>query len=385
MTGIPVSNIVIAATHNHGSPEYWGPLRDLAHEASVTQQGSDPHEAIDYQQELVDAWSGAIKSAYDFASPATMEVYMAQQSGVAFNRRFHMRDGSVQFNPGYGNPDIVRPAGPVDSDLPVVLFRQLGMPGNSLVSLTTFAMHTAVDGGGTEFTADFPAVLQRQLQQRYGADFVSIFAEGTAGDINHIDVNNRHQLRGSAEAARIGKLLAETVIRALGKQSDPTIPQLAMTSQTVFAPFQHVSEGRYLEAIDLLKNQQTARVPFLELVAAWRDCHRYHHAKHYGASKPLEVQAIRLSADTAMVTLPHEVFVETGLAIKACSPFRNTIVISLANDVDYYVPTRRAFEEGSYEVTTCPLDPGCGELLLDAARQALATVKGPENIVPKAE
>ena len=50
-------------------------------------------------------------------------------------------------------------------------------------------------------------------------------------------------------------------------------------------------------------------------------------------------------------------------------------MISLAGDVDFYIPTRRAFEEGSYEVTTCPLDPGCGEILLDTARAALRELK----------
>ncbi len=117
-------------------------------------------------------------------------------------------------------------------------------------------------------------------------------------------------------------------------------------------------------------------MPFLTLVAAWRDCHRYRYSQQYSdGKKPLEIQAIRLDADTAIVTLPHEVFVEIGLAIKARSPFRNTIVISLANDIDYYLPTERAFAEGSYEVTTCPLDPGCGEILLTTAQSALLAVK----------
>ena len=93
------------------------------------------------------------------------------------------------------------------------------------------------------------------------------------------------------------------------------------------------------------------------------------------AKKPLIVHGIRLDSDTAIVTLPHEVFVEIGLAIKATSPFRHTIVVTLAGDVDFYIPTRRAFTEGSYEVTTCPLDPGCGEILLDVARSVLVELK----------
>ena len=47
---------------------------------------------------------------------------------------------------------------------------------------------------------------------------------------------------------------------------------------------------------------------------------------------PLEVQAFRLNHETAIVTLPSEIFVEIGLAIKAASPFKTTLVIELAND-----------------------------------------------------
>ena len=51
------------------------------------------------------------------------------------------------------------------------------------------------------------------------------------------------------------------------------------------------------------------------------------------------------------------------------------MVVSLANDLDFYIPTRRAFEEGNYEPTTCPLEPGCGERLVTAAVKLLNELK----------
>ena len=106
---------------------------------------------------------------------------------------------------------------------------------------------------------------------------------------------------------------------------------------------------------------------FLVIVDAWRKIFRRQFWDQHGGQLPQEVQAVRFDADTALVTLPHEVFGEIGMAIKAASPFRRTMVVSLANDIDFYIPTRRAFEEGNYEPTTCPLEPGCGELLIQAA------------------
>ena len=71
--GIRAENIVLAATHSHGSPEYWGSLRDIARESAVRKFGRDPHEVIDYQAKLVAAWVEAVSQAIAAAQPATVE------------------------------------------------------------------------------------------------------------------------------------------------------------------------------------------------------------------------------------------------------------------------------------------------------------------------
>jgi hypothetical protein len=47
----------------------------------------------------------------------------------------------------------------------------------------------------------------------------------------------------------------------------------------------------------------------------------------------------------------------------------------MANDLDFYVPTRRAFAEGSYEVVTSSVKPGGGERLVDGCLQLLRQLK----------
>ena len=90
---------------------------------------------------------------------------------------------------------------------------------------------------------------------------------------------------------------------------------------------------------------------------------------------PLEVQAFRLNQETAIVTLPAEMFVELGLAIKAASPFKTTLVIELANDSLGYIPTKKAFAEGSYEIVNSRVEPGTGEKLVEAAIGLLKELK----------
>jgi hypothetical protein len=84
-----------------------------------------------------------------------------------------------------------------------------------------------------------------------------------------------------------------------------------------------------------------------------------------------EVQVISLGDQIAWVGLPGEIFVELGQAIKLASPFPHTIVVELANGSIGYVPNRRAYPEGAYEVISSRVAAGGGEMLVDAAVRLL--------------
>ena len=59
------------------------------------------------------------------------------------------------------------------------------------------------------------------------------------------------------------------------------------------------------------------------------------------------------------------------MAINRASPFRQTIVVSLANgDIDY-IPNRQAYREGNYEVISARTAEGSGELLVESAVRML--------------
>jgi len=50
-------------------------------------------------------------------------------------------------------------------------------------------------------------------------------------------------------------------------------------------------------------------------------------------------------------------------------------VIEICNDRPSYVPTLKAFAEGSYEVTNARVKPGAGEILVDTAVKLLGEIK----------
>ena len=145
-TGIASTNILVAATHSHTGPLYFDALRTFLHERAVEKNGSDPQETIDYPSVLAEKLAGAIVQAKAAGKPVELAAGIAKQTGLSFNRRFHMQDGTVVFNPGKLNPNIVRAAGPIDPEVGFVLFRDRRQR-QAFASLTVFALHLDTTGG----------------------------------------------------------------------------------------------------------------------------------------------------------------------------------------------------------------------------------------------
>jgi hypothetical protein len=141
-----------------------------------------------------------------------------------------MKDGTVQFNPGKLNPDIVRPAGPIDPDVGILLARRAG-DHRPLAGLTVFALHLDTVGG-TLYSADYPYYLEQLLRRALGPSFVSIFGTDPCGDINHIDVTTRDTLK----TRHIGETLAATVQARLPALKPIDRPLLAARCRTVRLP-----------------------------------------------------------------------------------------------------------------------------------------------------
>jgi Neutral/alkaline non-lysosomal ceramidase, N-terminal len=362
-TGIPSRHMVVSATHSHTGPLFTGPLRKLWSEQAIARDGKDPTEAFDYPAALIERVAQAIEQAAKNARPTTLSAGVGEQTGLSFNRRFHMKDGTVRFNPGRRNPDIVRPAGPLDPAVSVLLFTDAAT-ARPLASITNFAMHLDTIGG-TEYAADYPLYVERQLRQKLGDDFVSLFATGTCGDINHIDVNGDNPLKGHAEAERIGTTLGNTVVATLPKLVEQRQVSLAVRQKLIEVPAQQFSNNETTKAKERMHKIGGRELTFLEQVETNKIVDV---SQRYGSGKvPLEVVAIRLSPDVAIVTLPGEVFVELGLAIKQASPFKTTLVVELSNDAPAYIPTKKAFAEGSYEIVNSRVASGGGEKLTELA------------------
>ncbi len=361
-TGIPFENILIAATHSHTGPLYFGALRKYLHDKAISEHGADPCERIDYPSAFVARLVEVIRRADAAAKPVRLKAGSAQQKGLSFNRRFHLKDGTVRFNPGVLNPNIVKVAGPIDPEVGIVSFLR-GDSDKPIAALVNFALHLDTVGG-TKYAADYPYYVEQSLRERYGDDFVLLFGTGTCGDLNHIDVTKKERLKTDY----IGRTLGATVGSAAEKLKAVVRPALAVRQEIVQVPLQRYGPEEIAQARESIKKVGTRELSFLDQVKAYKIL----AVEMRGGERiGLEVQVFRLSREVAIVGLPGEVFVDLGLAIKRASPFATTLVIELCHDAPGYIPTKKAFAEGSYETVNSRIAPGGGEKMAEAAIRLL--------------
>ncbi len=374
ITGIPVSHIMMAATHSHTGPLFDDVRRDNLHEEAVAKYGEDPHETISYPEFIIPRLVKVIADADASLAPAELEDGVATQTGISFNRRYIMKDGTLKFNPGQLNPNIDRPAGPIDPDVGILLVKNLKSK-QVIGGLTVFAMHCDTTGG-TEFSADYPYFIQQTLRNAFNQNYISAFAAGTCGNINHIDVSKKEPYSGFAVPERIGTNIGETIIRYLPELKPVADPALASRSTTLTLPLQTVTPEQIAAAQKDIASFDDPKIALLDKVQTVKVLDLAQRIAARGsATWPMEVQVFRLNRDTAIVCLPAELFVEFGLAIKKASPFKTTFVMTICNDRPSYIPTLKAFTQGGYEVMNSRLKAGSGEAMVETATKMLNELK----------
>ena len=362
-TGLKADQVTISATHAHTGPILPGRT------ARETSDGPGGDLAQEYVQQLPGKISASVKQAIDKLALANASAAVGREEHLSFNRRYIMKDGSVGWNPGKLNPKIDHPAGPIDPAVSVVYFESAdGVPMGTYVN---FSMHPDTVGG-LQISADYPGFMCNMLGRIKGETMLTIFTNGTCGDINHVNVNNRDPQKDFDEARRIGTVLAGEVIKSYGRLKPVNADAVRFKREVVKLELPTFTPEELLRARQSAVKFGKDAPSFLERVNAFKIVDV---AAREGKPWELDVQVIALGDDIAWVGLPGEIFVELGLAIKEASPFRCTIIAELANGAIGYIPTKKAFEQGNYEPVSARCAAGSGELLAETAIRLLNDLK----------
>lgn len=363
-TSIPPEKIWIHATHTHtgsNAPRYF--TADADQISPGVYSGEVEPKSMDVLREAV---AKAVRSARGSAAESTVELAQGSAEGLAFYRRFRMKDGSVLTNPGRRNPEIVGPAGAVDTAVTVLRLKA----AQSLV--VVFGLHPDTIGG-TLYSADYPHFLSERVRRELGETWNVLFLNAACGNVNHIDVTNEKQISGPDEAKRIGEALGEVVVGLLGRMEPVLDATLGFASRGVPSRLRVVSEEVVKQAEKLLAEAPEKAMSFNGLYAPaaivlGRTAEREQCA---------EISALRLGSIT-FVGMPGEIFVELARLLAHDSPFEPTRLIGLTNGSLGYIPTRAAYDEGGYEAgyRSARFEPGTGERWVKAALGLLQQLAG---------
>lgn len=357
--GIEGDHVMISATHTHTGPT----LPRLNLMDRLTEADSPP--GMTFMQSLPGLIAQSVKEAKAKLTPATPSFAIADGTGLSFNRRV-LKEGSVHaiWQPKSVDLTTMKPAGPVDPDIGVLVFNTTAAEPKPVASLLNFAMHPTSVGGGTKVSADFPGVFTKLINERHGPDMISVFANGCCGNINPNDYftgKRRTHLQ-------IGTQLADATDAAWPslKPLKAFAPRVASTRVTLQR--RTFTEAEIARAKDIASGMGTTNAGTVTMAEAV--CILETIAKQ---DEPLsvEVQAIAFSDEAVIVALPGEIFVELGLALKKASPFKHTMIAELANGSIGYIPDSRAYPQGNYEVVSARCAQGSGELLVEAALKLL--------------
>ncbi len=360
-SGLAAGNVMISATHCHTGPVLLVPGNRHKAEGEMRRIGEK------YLADLPGMIAESVRLAAAAVQPVRVSAGRGREESISFNRRFFMKDGSVRFNPGKLNRDIVRPAGPIDPDVPVIFFET--PEANPVAACVNFAMHQDTVGG-TEYSADYAYTLSRLLNEAMGGGLVTLFTVGCAGNVNHFDVAWDSPQTSHGEAARLGTVLAAQALKTMRRLERTSGGPLRAKSQVVNLALREVTPAdlAWAKTVVPTMGDKPNWSNFMDLVKAFRILDVEARA---GRPVGAEVQVVALGDDIAWVGLPGEAFTELGLAIKTASPFRFTIVAELANDTIGYIPNLKAYDQGAYEVISSRVAPGSGEMLVDAAVRML--------------
>jgi len=374
-TGISASHVLVAATHTHSAPPG----------AHLFQSPPDPK----YLDFLGTRISDCVRLAAGRLEPARVGWGVGREERLLFNRRYHMKPGSISqdpfggstdrvlMNPGIGNPNILKPAGPIDPDVGVIAVES--PDGRPIAVLGNYALHYVGGTGAGHISADYFSDWAQAMTRLAGAGgtrFVAMMTNACSGNLNSVNyLGPNVSYPPYARMRQVADILAAESYRTWRAIEFRDWVELGASTEDIELGVRLPSSDDVAAARRLL-----ATAP-----ASGQLKERPHiYAREtvllsgYPKSVRVPIQALRIGS-LAIATLPGEAFVELGLEVKAKSPLRPTLLIELANGYHGYIPTVEGHQMGGYETWRAKssyLEVEAAPKMVAAALRRLTAVAG---------
>ncbi len=356
-TGIPEERIVIACSHTHSSPDYSNKVH--------------PNMVAATEKALNCIYAAAIESLND-RKPATMLSGDIEAEGLNFVRHYYYldKDGNkVYFGDNFGTAPKTGEIYHVSEADPTMHVLQLQREGAKDIILTNWRAHPHFTGGSSTYvmSSDYVGPFREAFEAQYDGHFV--YFQGAAGNINE---NTRKLGETKTRDYKVyGKLLADYAIECLeGNMKAASGTDIDSRQMIMEGKVNHAQDDMYIKAKEIatIWSSTADRQLCLEMGEPYGIRSPYHanainNRYNKGETETIELDAIVVGDDIAIVTAPHELSDTNSVWLEENSPYAMTFTFGYANGHNGYIPSALTWEHTSYETDISVFEPGTAEEL----------------------
>ena len=341
--GIPVQNMLMAATHTHAAPR-------------VMRIGRSQQDE-DYRGFVAGKIAEAVIAAHKNLAPARIAFGSMNKPDYVACRRSLCKPGTVGVNPfgesgeqvksvAGSSKQVIGPAGPTDPQFSVLSVQHVD--GAALALLANFSVHYCGGYTGGLVSADYFGAFARNLEELSPSGdgkpaFVGAMSNGTSGNTGAVRVPSGRKAPWE-RMEQSGKTLAGEAL-ALSKTLTHTVPgTLRIVESELELGVRKPDAERIAWAKTLLADAKDKGPHRWSRIYATETMYLSEYPQRY----KIKLQALRIG-EVAIGAIPCETFAETGLAIKSASSMKNMFTIGLANGYSGYLPPPKQHRLGGYE------------------------------------
>ena len=327
-----ISCLLVTASHTHSAPV-------IADEYK--------HGAPAWERAALDK----IEHAIDEAAGGLTEARIGTGTGAAYigHNRLHINaDGSVS----WFERNLTRvPTAPVDPTVTVLRIDRAD--GSPLAILTNYACHPVIFGSDNlRYSADFPGVMNRVVEQKFGARTLSFFLQGAPGDINPY-----YAVTPIEEDPVKGRDWS-------GERLGHEAARVASEIRTADAPAPTIEFAEESIPVKLRWDPDKFRAALVKFLGP-------HGIDSWGAEVkqefPIDAATVLINKQIALMTVPGEPFVDFQTNWRDRCPVPTALLLGYTNGYNGYFPTIAAASRGGYGAASAStwVEIGAGERLVD--------------------
>jgi len=377
-TDVPAANLFMSCTHTHSAQSALGPDR-MARESDLD----------DYQRFVARRIADGVRRALTNLAPAQIGWAVGNEPREVFNRRWYLKPGTmprnpfgdttdlVKMNPGYANPNLDRPAGPVDPEVSMIAVRT--PEGRPIALFASYSLHYVGGVRGGDISADYFALFADRMMQLLNAErqdppFVAMLANGTSGDINNNDYSRKptKKYEPYEKMREVAGHVAETAHKAYQTIQWKDTAPLAARLERIEVAIRRPPADKLTRGADLLSKKKIDVPASLDEIYS----ERIKRLNEWPATIQAPLQTLRVG-DVAIGGIPNEVFAEIGLDFKKRSGFQPSFIVSNCGGYYGYLPTPAQHKLGGYEtwLGTCRFEVDTSDKMLAKLLEMVKAMK----------